>query len=303
MPNVARVSLPPYLTARDLDDLIERALAEDVGPGDVTTLATIAPKTTAQARFLAKEDGVVAGLLVAERVFARVDAGLQVTWTRGDGDAVQSGTTFGTVRGRARGILTAERLVLNLMQRMSGIATATRRMVEAARPHPARILDTRKTAPGLRLVDKWAVRLGGGQNHRLGLYDMILIKDNHIAALGGIRQAIRAAQGYREEGDKDLYIEIETQTLDDVREVVETGGVDVILLDNMARAGDDGAIDTSMLQEAVALVGGRCATEASGNVTLETVHAIAATGVDNISCGALTHSAPALDLALKIELE
>ncbi len=302
MSNAARLSLPPYLTAADLADLIERALAEDVGPGDVTTLATVPPGTTAEARFLAKENGVLAGLLVAERVFETVDPALDVAWTKRDGDAVEAGVGFGTVHGRARSILTAERLVLNLMQRMSGIATATRRMVEAARPHPARILDTRKTAPGLRRLDKWAVLLGGGQNHRLGLYDMILIKDNHIAAVGGIRQAIRAAQGYREDGDKDLYIEIETQTLDDVRAVVETGGVDVILLDNMARPGPDGAVDTSMLRQAVALVGGRFATEASGNVTHETVHAIAAAGVDYISCGALTHSAPALDLSLKIEL-
>ncbi len=198
--------------------------------------------------------------------------------------------------------MAAERLALNVLQRMSGIATVTRRMVEAARPHPARILDTRKTAPGLRLLDKWAVRLGGGENHRLGLYDMILIKDNHIASVGGVRAAIEAAQQYRQDRDASLSIEIETRTLDEVQAVLETDGVEVILLDNMVTVQPDGAIDTSLLQEAVALVDGRMATEASGNITLATVPAIAATDVTYISCGALTHSVKAMDLSLKIEL-
>jgi len=298
MPNVAR--LPPYLTLDALEALIDRALDEDVGTGDVTTRATVAPETQAQAHFLAKEDGVLAGLLVADRVFAAVDETLETAWTKADGDTIAGGVSFGTVRGRARGILTAERLALNLLQRMSGIATVTRRMVEAALPHAARILDTRKTAPGLRLLDKWAVRLGGGENHRLGLYDMILIKDNHIAAVGGVRAAIEAAQRYRQNGD--LSIEIETRTLDEVQAVLETDGVEMILLDNMVTVQPDGAIDTSLLQEAVALVDGRMATEASGNVTLATVPAIAATGVTYISCGALTHSVKAMDLSLKIEL-
>ncbi|WP_456425923.1 carboxylating nicotinate-nucleotide diphosphorylase [Rhodocaloribacter sp.] len=297
------MTLPPYLTDAALDDLIARALAEDVGPGDVTSLATIPPETTATAHFLAKEDGVLAGLYVAARVFAAVDAAARVTWTARDGDAVRSGAVFGTVTGRARSLLTAERLALNLMQRMSGIATATRCMVEAVRPHPAKILDTRKTAPGLRLVDKWAVRLGGGVNHRIGLFDMILIKDNHIAAAGGVRAALDAARRYREEARRpDLRIEIEARTLDEVRAVLDAGGVDVILLDNMTRRTTGGALDVSMLREAVALVGGRFETEASGNVTLATAPAIAATGVDYISAGALTHSVTALDLSLKIEL-
>ncbi|MCH8146863.1 MAG: carboxylating nicotinate-nucleotide diphosphorylase [Planctomycetes bacterium] len=300
MLQVAR--LPRYLTLDALDALIDRALAEDVGTGDVTTRATVPPETQAEAHFLAKEDGVLAGLLVADRVFAALDETLETAWTKADGDTIAGGGAFGAVRGRARGILTAERLALNVLQRMSGIATVTRRMVEAARPHPARILDTRKTAPGLRLLDKWAVRLGGGENHRLGLYDMILIKDNHIAAVGGVRAAIEAAQRYRQNGDAPLSIEIETQTLDEVQAVMETGGVEVILLDNMVTVQPDGAIDTSLLQEAVALVDGRIATEASGNVTLATVPAIAATGVTYISCGALTHSVKALDLSLKIEL-
>ncbi|GIV60355.1 MAG: nicotinate-nucleotide diphosphorylase (carboxylating) [Rhodothermaceae bacterium] len=294
--------LPPYLTDDALDDLIARALAEDVGPGDVTTLATIPEGTRATAAFLAKEDGVLAGLYVAERVFAAVDPAVRVHWHAADGDAVARGTVFGTVEGAARSLLTAERTALNLLQRMSGIATATRRMAGAARP--ARILDTRKTAPGLRLLDKWAVRLGGGENHRIGLFDMILIKDNHIAAAGGVRAAIEAAHRYRHAtGRTGLKIEVEARTLDEVEAILATGGVDIILLDNMARRRDDGSVDTSLLREAVARIGGTVQTEASGNVTPETVAAIAATGVDFISSGALTHSVRALDLSLKIDLE
>ena len=284
-----------------IDDLIQRALAEDVGEGDVTTLATIPAERQAAATFLAKEDGILAGLAVAERVFAMLDADLRVQWDAADGDAVTTGTKFGTVDGAARSILVGERLALNLMQRMSGIATATRRMVDAA-AGGATILDTRKTAPGLRVFDKWAVRLGGGTNHRTGLHDMFLVKDNHIAAAGGIRAAIEAARRYRDEHAPDLAIEIETRTLDEVDEVLDVGGVDRVLLDNMVEVGDDGYVDTTMLAEAVGHIGGAFETEASGNVTLATVPAIAATGVDFISSGALTHSVRALDISLKIDL-
>ena len=293
-------ALPPYLSEADLDALIARALDEDVGAGDVTTQATVPPETAAEARFLAKEDGVLAGLMVAERVFARIDGAVAVAWTRADGEAVQAGTGFGTVHGRARSLLTAERLALNVIQRMSGIATATRRMAEAARP--ARILDTRKTAPGLRTLDKWAVRLGGGHNHRMGLYDQILIKDNHIAAVGGVAEALAAAQRYRATNNPDLTVEVEARTLEEVRAVLAAGGADIVLLDNMVRRREDGTLDVSMLDAAVRLVDGRMQTEASGNVTLETVAAIAATGVDAISSGTLTHSVRALDVSLKIEL-
>ena len=297
--------MPPYLTEADLDALITRALAEDVGGGDVTTEATIPVGTRAGARFLAKEAGVLAGLAVAERVLRRVDEAVEVRWTSGDGDAVAAGTVFGTVAGPARSLLTAERLALNLLQRMSGIATATRAMAQAA--HPARILDTRKTAPGLRALDKWAVRLGGGENHRIGLYDRILIKDNHIAASGGVREALAAARRYQAERGKGLKIEIEARTPDEVRAVLAEherhGGVDYVLLDNMTDVRPDGTADAERLREAVGLVGGRIATEASGNVTLATVPAIAATGVDFISSGALTHSVRALDVSLKIRLE
>ena len=293
--------LPPYLTDADLDACIERGLREDLGAGDVTTEATIDPATQAEGMFLAKEPGVVAGLYVAARVFSFLDPSLAVTWSCRDGDAVEAGDTIGTVHGAARSMLCGERLALNFMQRMSGISTATRRMVEAARPHRARILDTRKTAPGLRVLDKWAVLLGGGVNHRVGLFDMILIKDNHIAAAGGIAPAIEAARRYRERHDASLAIEVETRTLEEVEAALAAGGIDRILLDNMVRI-DGGRIDTSRLQRAVQRIAGRCETEASGNVTLETVPAIAATGVDYISSGALTHSVRAMDVSLGIRL-
>lgn len=295
--------LPPYLNDAHLEDLIRRALREDIGSGDVTTLATIPASKSASAYFLAKADGVLAGCYVAERVFSLVDDGLMATWTHADGSALRRGTMFGTLQGSAQSILMAERLALNLMQRMSGIATATHRMQAATRPHKARILDTRKTAPGLRLLDKWAVLLGGGENHRLGLYDLILIKDNHIAAVGNIRAAIDAARRYRDTQNPRLKIQIEARTMDEVRAVVNTGGVDAILLDNMARPRADGSVDITLLRDAVALVSRRFVTEASGNVTLRSVPAIAATGVDFISSGALTHSVAALDIALEVTMQ
>ena len=248
---------------------------------------------------------MLAGLAVTERVFAKVEiewgGDFTLAWTLSDGDTVTAGTQFGTLRGSARVILVGERLALNLMQRMSGIATATRRMVDAA-AGGATILDTRKTAPGLRAFDKWAVRLGGGQNHRTGLYDMILVKDNHIAAAGGVREAVEAARTYRAAHDSELLIEVETRTLHEVDELLAVGGVDRVLLDNMVQVDGGGRVDVTMLEEAVRRVSGAFETEASGNVTLATVPAIAQTGVDYISSGALTHSVRALDLSLKIAL-
>lgn len=294
--------LPPYLSADALDDVLRRALAEDVGAGDVTTRATVPAGAPAEAQIQAKEDGVAAGLTAAARVFALVDDDVTVAWRVTDGASVAAGDAVGRLEGPARSLLTAERLALNLLQRMSGIATATARMVDAARPHGAKILDTRKTAPGLRLLDKWAVRLGGGTNHRLGLFDQILIKDNHIAAAGGVAEALAAARRYRAAHAPDLTVELETRTLEEVRvalRVMEAhGGVDILLLDNMARLRPDGSVDATTLREAVDLVGGRARTEASGNVTLATVPAIAATGVDAISSGSLTHSVRALDLSM-----
>jgi nicotinate-nucleotide pyrophosphorylase (carboxylating) len=293
----------PDDVAAGLDGLLERALAEDVGPGDVTTLATVPPGRQAEAHFLAKEDGVLAGLAVAERVFAAVDGSLDVAWSAADGDAVAAGAVFGCVEGAARSVLTAERLALNPLQRMSGVATAARAMAGAARP--AVVLDTRKTAPGLRALDKWAVRLGGARNHRVGLYDMVLVKDNHIAAAGGIEAALRGVHAYLAAHGLDLPIEVEARTLDEVDEVLRLHtaglGVDRLLLDNMARRVPEG-LDLATLAEAVRRIGGRIETEASGNVTLETAGALAATGVDFISSGALTHSVRALDLSLKIAL-
>ena len=294
---------PSYLSVARIDQTIQAALSEDVGTGDISTLATIDPNKQATARFLAKADGVLAGIWVAERVFKQVDPAINVSWTAHEGDWVEKGVWFGAVEGPARSVLTAERLALNFMQRMSGIATATRRMVDAARPYRAKILDTRKTVPGLRELDKWAVLIGGGKNHRIGLYDMMMIKDNHIAAAGGIRKALDAAREYIKNKELGVEIEIETRTLDEVREVLTAGGADRIMLDNMTKKKSDGSLDVTILSEAVQLIAGKFKTEASGNVTLETIPQIAATGVDFISSGSLTHSVTAMDISLKIRLD
>ena len=294
--------LPHYLTIGDIDAVVRRGLLEDVGSGDVTTLATIPDGTRADAVLLAKADGVVAGCLVVERVFAALEGPVSITWNVDDGDSVAAGTILGTLTGNARSILEGERLALNLLQRMSGIATAARAMTDATGGR-CRILDTRKTAPGLRGLDKWAVVLGGGANHRVGLHDMILIKDNHIAACGGITEAIRAAHRFRaSEGRSDLAIEIEIRSDLELGELLEVGGVDRVLLDNLVSVRSDGSVDTSRLEAAVRAIDGRFETEASGNVTLRTVPAIAAAGVDYISSGALTHSVHALDISLKVTL-
>lgn len=294
--------LPPYLSDDTLNRILEAALDEDVGPGDVTTEATIPNGIHAEARIVAKESGIVAGLEAAARVFHLVSDTTALRWAQEDGTAVSAGDVVGTLTGSAAALLTAERLALNLLQRMSGIATATHRMVQAARPHRAEILDTRKTAPGLRLLDKWAVRLGGGTNHRIGLYDLILIKDNHIAAAGGIDAVLDAALAYRTAHASGLAIELETRTLNEVRAACEHGGADILLLDNMVTRNEDGTVDASRLETAVRIVDGRARTEASGNVTRDTVAAIAATGVDAISSGALTHSVTALDLSMRMTL-
>ena len=298
--------LPDYLSEPILHSIIEQTLAEDLGTGDVTTLATIPETTMAHAHFVAKSTGILAGLLVAEYVFRHLDTSLDISWTKAEGQSVHPGEVIGHVQGLAHPILSAERLALNFMQRMSGIASLTHRMVQAVHPHPVKILDTRKTVPGLRLFDKWAVRMGGGHNHRIGLYDMILIKDNHIASAGGLRPAIEAAHRYRTNHVQALPIEVETTTLEQVKEVVslnDTYPIDRVMLDNMTHFTDDGRFDTSLLQKSVAWIDGCIETEASGNVTEKTVAAIAATGVDAISSGALTHSVSALDISLQITLD
>jgi nicotinate-nucleotide pyrophosphorylase (carboxylating) len=272
---------------RQVDQIIRNALAEDIGDGDVTTLNTIPADAMLRGLFLAKEAGIVAGLEVAQRVFQQVDPAVEVEFVVADGDRVEARQVFGSVRGPGRALLTGERVALNFLQRMSGIATLTRRYVDAVAGTRAVILDTRKTAPGLRMLDKWAVRLGGGQNHRIGLYDMAMIKDNHIAAVGGIAEAVGRVRA----GDpRGRPIEVEVTDLEQLREALAQP-IDRILLDNMS---------LTQMQEAVQIAAGRIPLEASGNVNLDTVAAIAATGVDYISSGALTHSVKALDISLDI---
>ena len=265
---------------------IRAALAEDLGlSGDITTNATVAADARAVAMIATRKDGVVSGLQLAEAAFRALDADVVFKIAHGDGTPVKAEDVIATVSGKARAILTGERVALNFMGRMSGIATLTRRYVDAIKGTNAKIADTRKTTPGLRAFEKYAVRCGGGQNHRTGLFDAVLIKDNHIVAAGGLSRAIEAA---RASAGRMVKIEVEVDTLDQLREVLNHK-VDAVLLDNMSPA---------QLKEAVALVAGRCLTEASGGVNLDTVRAIAETGVDMISVGALTHSAPVLDLGL-----
>jgi nicotinate-nucleotide pyrophosphorylase (carboxylating) len=280
------------------EEIVRRALEEDIGSGDVTTLWIMSPAARLHGRFLVKKAGVVAGLLVAGLVFELLDPEVRFRPLVADGTAVFPGDVVAEVVGPGRAILSGERTALNFLQRMSGIATLTRRYVEAVAGTRAIILDTRKTAPGLRLLDKWAVRLGGGQNHRMGLYDMVLIKDNHIAAAGGITEAVERVQQERRREletcpERSRRIEVEVKNLDELEEALALG-VDRIMLDNM---------DLATMRQAVEVTAGRAELEASGGVNLETVAAIAATGVDYISVGALTHSVRALDISLEIEGE
>jgi len=270
--------------------LIQAALDEDVGPGDFTTLWTVPEGRRAEARIVAKAPGVVAGSEVAAEVFRRVDPSLEVEVAAPDGTALQPGDLAMRVTGSARSILTAERTALNFMQRLSGVATVTRRYVEAVAGTGARVIDTRKTTPGMRALEKAAVLAGGGANHRHGLHDMVMIKDNHIAAAGGITAAVDAV---RARSDRCLAVEVETTNLDEVREAL-AAGADRIMFDNMP---------PTLMRQAVALVRAadpRPETEASGGITLDSIRAAAETGVDFISVGALTHSAPALDLSLQL---
>lgn len=291
----------------DIKAVINLALAEDsANLGDVTSMATIPAQMEVEAHFLAKEDGIVAGISLAEMIFHEVDPSLKLEWCKKDGDRVYKGLKLGKVYGRAHSIVVAERVVLNFMQRMSGIATLTKEMADAA--YPAVVLETRKTAPGLRLVDKWAVLIGGGNNHRLGLFDMVLIKDNHISIAGGITQALKSADHHLLQNDLQMEVEVETRTLEEIKEVLEYASQNKtsltrIMLDNMVIPQPNGDVDVSMLKEAVRMIDGRFETEASGNVTLETIHQIGQTGVTYISSGALTHSVRALDISLKIDTE
>lgn len=273
-----------------IDEIILQALREDLGDGDHTSLATIPRTTIGKAKLLVKEDGVLAGMDIARKVFTAVDPELKMTSYITDGTFVKKGDVAFEIAGPSISILSAERLVLNFMQRMSGIATATRIMVDRLRGLDTRILDTRKTTPLLREIEKQAVRIGGGLNHRFGLYDMILIKDNHVDFAGGIAEAIHSTTAYLQRTGKNLQIEIETRSLDEVRQVLATGGVNRIMLDNF---------DFPELREAVKLIDKRYETEASGGITLDTIRQFAECGVDFISVGALTHHISSLDLSLK----
>lgn len=277
---------------QEIEQLIETALREDLNDrGDVTTNSLIPSRAEREAIIVARQAGVIAGIDIASQVFHKIDTGIETDFLVADGKNVQSGDRIMKIRGKTTSILTAERTALNFLQRLSGIATLTARFVEQVNGTRAKILDTRKTTPGLRDLEKYAVRVGRGLNHRFGLYDMVLIKENHIAAAGGITGAIQQVKKHLTEKRLEVKIEVETRTLEEVREALDSS-VDRIMLDNMS---------VPQIKEAVALVAGKAELEVSGGVTLDTVRPIAEIGVDYISVGALTHSAKAFDLSLLIK--
>lgn len=273
-----------------IDRLIDLAFAEDIGDGDHTTLSCIPEDAMGRSRLLIKEPGVLAGVEIAKEIFRRFDPTMQVEVLLGDGSEVKPGDVAMVVTGKVRSLLQTERLMLNVMQRMSGIATMTRRYVKQLEGTRTRVLDTRKTTPGMRMLEKEAVRIGGGVNHRIGLFDMILLKDNHVDFAGGIANAIRRAKDYCREKGKDLKIEIEVRNLDELRQVLDLGGIDRIMFDNFT---------PELTRQAVEMVGGRYETESSGGITFDTLRQYAETGVDFISVGALTHSVKGLDMSFK----
>ena len=280
------------MNIENLDELIKSALREDVGDGDHSTLACIPPSATGTAKMVAKQEGILCGAEVGERVFRLVDNTLNVTLLRHDGDPVAKGDVLMTIEGHSGSILTAERTALNFMQRLSGIATETHRMVQMLSGLDTKLLDTRKTTPNMRLLEKYAVACGGGTNHRIGLYDMVMLKDNHIDFAGGIEAAIDRTRKYLADNNKDLRIEIEVRDLDELQRVLDHGGVDRIMLDNF---------DLPTLAEAVRRIKAwpvRYETEASGGITDLTLRPYAETGVDFISVGALTHHIKSLDISL-----
>jgi len=272
------------------DELIALAFAEDIGDGDHTTLSCIPADKMGKSRLLIKEDGVIAGVDVAKRIFKFFDPSMRMEIFINDGAEVKNGDVAFTIEGKIQSILQTERLILNVMQRMSGIATTTRRYAKALEGTKTRVLDTRKTTPGMRMLEKEAVRIGGGVNHRIGLFDMILLKDNHIDFAGGIEQAIIRTRNYLKEKGKPLKIEIEVRSLSELDEVLRIGGVDRIMLDNF---------DTNTTREAVKRIAGRFETESSGGITIANLRDYAECGVDFISVGALTHSVKSLDMSLK----
>lgn len=283
---------PAYLTAKALQEFIKQALREDLGEGDHSTLGSVPLSKKCKANLFVKDNGLIAGVAMAEKIFHEVDKSLQLTFYKKDGDPIEKGEIAFIVEGSAHSILMAERLVLNCMQRMSGIATYTHRLCKIIEGTKAQVMDTRKTTPNFRLMEKWAVAIGGGRNHRFALYDMVMLKDNHIDMAGGIQSAIENVKNYLHENNKSLKIEVETRTLKEVMEVIRVGGVDIIMLDNMSM--ED-------MTKAVALIDGKYKTEASGGITESTLRSVAECGVDYISIGALTHSVKSLDLSLKVE--
>jgi nicotinate-nucleotide pyrophosphorylase (carboxylating) len=281
---------PPYVTREALKEFIAYALREDIGEGDHTSMASIPWEAQHSARLLVKDHGVLAGIELAKEIFLYYEPSLRVEIHLHDGDRIEPGQAALTVSGSARALLTTERLVLNCVQRMSGIATYTNRLNALLHGTAARLKDTRKTTPNFRLAEKWAVAIGGGLNHRFGLDDMIMLKDNHIDMAGGIRAALEQTLDYMSDLPEPLPVEIETRNLAEVEEVLQVGGVQTIMLDNFA---------LEDLRRAVRLINGRYQTEASGGITEHTLRAVAETGVDFISVGALTHSVRSLDLSLK----
>ncbi len=273
-----------------IEKLIELAIAEDIGDGDHSSLSCIPKNATGSVKLMFKQQGVVAGIEVASKIYQRIEPGTEFTPLLSDGDEVSPGDFGFLAKGSVHGLLQAERIVLNVMQRMSGIATQTRKYVKVVEGTNAKILDTRKTTPGMRILDKLAVKIGGGHNHRMGLFDMIMLKDNHIDFAGGIEQAIRKANDYLQATGRSLPIEVETRSLDDIKKVLSVGGVTRIMFDNFS---------VEQTRKAVDLVNGRIETESSGGITLETIRGYAETGVDFISVGALTHQIKSLDMNLK----
>ena len=273
-----------------IDDLIKLAFAEDIGDGDHTTLCCIPENGMGKSKLLIKEERILAGVEMAQRIFKDFDPNLKMEIFFKDGTAVKPGDIAFTVEGKVRSLLQTERLMLNVMQRMSGIATVTNKYVKRLEGLHTRILDTRKTTPGLRMIEKAAVKIGGGVNHRIGLFDMILLKDNHIDFAGGIEKAITRAKEYLKEKGKDLKIEIEVRNMDELEEVMRIGGIDRIMLDNFT---------PELTRKAVKRIGGKYETESSGGITFDTIRDYAECGVDFISVGALTHSVKGLDMSFK----
>lgn len=272
------------------DKLIDIAIAEDIGDGDHSSLSCIPHDATGEVRLMLKDSGILAGVEIAQRIYQRIDNQINFTPFLTDGAAVNYGDIAFSAMGRIHSLLQAERIVLNVMQRMSGIATQTNEYVKRIEGTKAKVLDTRKTTPGMRVFDKLAVRIGGGHNHRMGLYDMIMLKDNHVDFAGGITQAIQKANDYLKSTGKSIDIEIETRNFDEIKQVLDVGGVKRIMLDNFS---------VEQTRMAVELIDGRFEVESSGGITLETIRGYAETGVDFISVGALTHQIRSLDMNLK----